>query len=424
MRFRVRRGIVARYKPPPSKSYTHRALVAASLATGESTIVNPSICDDTVATIGCLRRLGVDLVLNKPGEMVVKPPDELKTPDDVLNCGESGTTIRFLTSLCSLTPSGYCVLTGGESLRRRPLGPLLNALRDLGVEAFSTRGNGLPPVVVKGGGMAGGQTGIDASLSSQFVSSILLAAPRSVNGVEMVVENPVSKTYIDSTIRTMLEFGVRVKRRGYDVFEVEGGAGYKPTRFTVPGDFSSAVYPICLVAMTGGELVVGNVMSTLPQADEQILNVLSGMGVKVFRRGGDVVIESSGEIDGGVFDLRDSPDLLPAVAVLGLKSKSPVVIKGVGHTRLKESDRVSSLATELRRIGSRVVEGSDYLIVHPVESPLRVLLDPHNDHRIFMALAVASAAFNGVFGVKESECYKKSYPSFISDLAKLGVEIY
>jgi 3-phosphoshikimate 1-carboxyvinyltransferase len=148
------------------------------------------------------------------------------------------------------------------------------------------------------------------------------------------------------------------------------------------------------------------------------------MGVNIKRLEDRVVLESTGELQGGVFDLRDSPDLLPAVAVLGLKASSPVTIKNVEHTRVKESDRIASMASELRKIGARVEEKLDSLTVYPLKRPLKTVLDSHEDHRVFMALAVASAAFKGVFGVKDSGCYKKSYPSFIEDLSNLGVEIY
>ena len=420
-RFRAPPRVVGEYEPPPSKSYTHRALIAAALADGESRVVNPLRSDDTIATMRAIESMGPRLV--DEGGSVVVTPRPLSPPEDVINCGESGTTIRFMASFASLTSGGYTILTGGPRLRERPMGPLLGALSQLGVFAESARGDGRPPVIVKGGGMLGGRAEISAVESSQYVSSILLSAPRSRRGVEVRVSGIVSRTYVDATLSVMEAFGARYERSGYERFYVEP-SGYRAAKFVVPGDYSSAAYAMALVAAVGGSLRVRG-LGDLPQADSEIVGILESMGASVRRVGaGDLLVESDGSLRGGEFDLRDSPDLLPVVAVLGLLASGRTLIRGIAHTRLKESDRPAALAEEVRRIGGHARLGDDWLEVEELRSPRDAVVQDHGDHRIFMAFAVASAALGGKFAVADSQSYRKSYPGFLEDMRRLGVEIY
>ncbi|MGC8969056.1 MAG: 3-phosphoshikimate 1-carboxyvinyltransferase [Conexivisphaera sp.] len=422
MRFSAPRTISGEYVPPPSKSYTHRAMVAAALADGESLILRPLASDDTAATARALRLLGTRLI--RRGDTLVVRPAALRAPGDVIDCGGSGTTIRFLSSVASLTDGGYTVLTGSRRLRERPVGPLLDALSQLGVHAESTRRNGLPPVIVRGGGMRGGSATISAAESSQYVSSILLSAPRSRDGVELRVSGIVSRTYVDATLAVMESFGARFRRSGYESFGVEP-TGYRGTRFEVPGDYSSASYAMALAAAVGGTLVVRG-LGTFPQADARIIEVLENMGARL-RPGADgsLTVESDGALRGGSFDLRDSPDLLPVVAVLGALASGRTRITGIAHTRLKESDRPAAMAEELTKLGCRVWVGDDWLEIQGPASPptSTVVLSDHGDHRIFMSLAVASAALRGRVALAPSRSYAKSYPGFLDDMRKLGVDI-
>jgi len=425
LRFRAPPTVSGDYVPPPSKSYTHRALVAAALADGESLIVNALRSDDTLMTMRALRSLGARMIGR--GSIVMVRPGRLRAPGDVIHCGASGTTLRFMISVASLTDGGYSVLTGTRRLRERPVGPLLDSLSQLGVEATSTRGNGLPPVIVRGGGLRGGTASLRAEESSQYVSSILLAAPRSAAGVELEVRGIVSRTYVDATLAVMEAFGARPERAGYDRFSVEP-TGYRGARFAVPGDYSSASYFMGLVAAVGGILTVRG-LGSMPQADSAILGILERMGARVRLDGstGDVVVESSGALRGGEFDLRDSPDLLPIVAALGALAQGRTRITGIAHTRLKESDRPAAMAEELSKLGARVWWGEGHLEVEgpvaPPEGPPPVLSD-HGDHRIFMALAILSAALRGRAALAPSSSYRKSYPGFLEDLRELGVDIY
>jgi 3-phosphoshikimate 1-carboxyvinyltransferase len=420
LRFKAPASFSSEYEPPPSKSYTHRALVASSLADGVSTLENPLISDDTLATVGALRALGIRLRMR--GKAISVRPGALRAPGDVLNCRGSGTTMRFMISLASLAESGYTVLTGGARLRERPVGPLLGALSRLGVYAISTRGNGLPPVIVRGGGMPGGAAEISASESSQYVSSILLSAPGSRDGVELHVAAMVSRTYVDATLAVMRAFGAEFTREGYVSFRVEP-SGYRATEFSIPGDYSSASYMMSLVAAVGGTLTVRG-LGDLPQADVEITRILEAMGAGIRRDGESVIVESNGELRGGTFNIGDSPDLLPIVAALGLLAHGRTRLEGIAHTRLKESDRPMVLAEEIRRIGGIAEVGDDWMEVEAPRSPRAVVIDDHGDHRIFMAFAVASAAFGGAFALAPSTSYRKSYPGFLRDIAALGVEIW
>ncbi len=418
-RFRAPGRIEGEYVPPPSKSYTHRALVASALADGESVVENVLISDDTLATLRALVSLGVRAVRRR--DRVLVHPSRLLPPRDVVDCRESGTTIRFLASVASLTEGGYTVLTGGRRLRERPMGPLLEALRQLGVWAESSRGNGTPPIIVRGGGMRGGSAELWAAESSQYASSILLSAPRSRDGVELRVREMVSRPYVDATLAVMAAFGARFRRSGYELFSVEP-SGYRAARFRVPGDYSSAAYFMALAAAVGGSLRVRG-LGSLPQADGAIVDVLREMGASVSQVGEDVVVSSDGSLRGGRFNLRDSPDLLPVVVVLGLLASGRTRVEGIAHTRLKESDRPSALAEEIRRLGGRVELGDDWIEVVGPLSPVDVEVRDHGDHRIFMAFAILSAALGGSFALAPSRSYFKSYPGFLDDLRSVGVAI-
>lgn len=408
---------------PPSKSYTHRALVAAALADGESKIVNPLTSEDTCATIRALRAMGVSMKGDERGDVImVRPPEVLEPPDDVIDCGGSGTTMRLMISVASLARDGYTILTGGRRLRERPNGPLLDSLSQLGVEVFSSRLDGRPPIVIRGGGIEGGEAVLDASISSQFVSSILLVAPRSRRGVKLRVDGAVSKPYIDATIDVMEKFGVDVSRSGYEMFNVDPGR-YRHTEFVVPGDFSSASFFIVLVAMRGGNLELKG-LEGMPQPDSTILEIVEEMGADVKRRDCSVIIKSDGDLHGGRFSLRDSPDLLPVLAVMALKADGPVEILGVEHTMFKESDRLNVLAEEMGRIGGIVECGPGSLKIYPLREPRPAIVRVHGDHRVYMAFAVASAVYGGAFSVEGSTVYRKSYPEFIHDLERLGVDVY
>ncbi len=405
----------------PSKSYTHRAIFAASLAAGNSGIEEYLASGDTLSTMRVCRAFGARIEESKD-LLSISGVDRPETPDDVVNVENSGTTLRIATSILGCTSSGFSVLTGDESIRKRPMGPLISALSKLGVEVWSTRGNGSAPLVVKGGGMRGGETEIEGQISSQFISSILISSPLSEKGVRLLVKDAVSRPYIDSTIYVLDKFGIRIERDGYAFFEVRP-QDFRACRMKIPGDFSSSSFLLAASALVGGRVKIGNLESSCPQADSAIIDVMTKMGVKIkANRDTVVVMSDGGKLGGCALDLTDSPDLLPVVSVLALRSDSGVEIRGVKHARFKETDRIHIIASELTKIGAIVKEFENGLAIRPPREIRKAVLDPHGDHRLFMAFLVASLISKGI-SVIYSNIDSISYPGFLSDMKKIGVRV-
>lgn len=408
---------------PPSKSYTHRAIFISSLANGNSHIINPLISRDTIATIDACRELGVGIKRTDKG-LIVSGKDTLQIPDNVINVENSGTTMRFVTAISSLLNDGYVVITGDDSIRKRPMRPLLAALKQLGVNSFSTRKNGKAPIIVQGRGINGDNITIDGSISSQFISGILIAGVCAKSGISVSVKGKqVSKSYIESTLNVMSKFGARVKQsrdyRKYNIFNNR----YVPTTFTVPGDFSTASLLLSAGTLVGGEITVSNLDFSLPQGDSKILEILKKIGavISIDKRNGTAKTKGTQELDGGEFDLSDTPDLLPVVAILSLKSRNPVRIYGVSHTRYKETDRLKIIASEFRKFGVKTKILSDEITIVSPKKLKSALIDSHNDHRLFMSFVIAAmmTAKSVVDGVESVDV---SYPSFIQDMKKIGAK--
>jgi 3-phosphoshikimate 1-carboxyvinyltransferase len=349
----------------------------------------------------------------------------LRLPEDVINAENSGTTIRLMTSLASLPPEGYCVLTGDHSIRQRPMQPLLDALGLLGVEAWSTRLNGRPPVVVKAGGFKGGYAEIRGDISSQFVSSLLIAGVHSrVDTKLRVVGKRVSEPYVDATLEMIRRYGGTVDQKEPGLYMIPPHQVFKPADFAVPGDFSSAAFMVAAGALAGGEISVRGIDFDLPQADRSILEIAQVLGVRVRMRKerGEFQV-NGGEIGGGTFDLSNSPDLLPVVATMALKASGEVRISGVAHARFKETDRISVLAQELGKLGVTVEEQGDGLVVKPGARLRKCILDAHDDHRMFMAFCLAGLCSDEGVVVEGAESVDVSYPGFIQDMRNLGARI-
>jgi len=413
---------------PPSKSYTHRAVLMASLALpgkgGKgSRILNPLLSRDTNATVEACAAMGAEM-LRKEGVLTVKGTMP-KVPEDVVNVENSGTTLRFMTSALSLAPAGHAVLTGDSSIRRRPMQPLLDTLGQLGVQAWSSRGNGCAPVIVRTGGMRGGEASIRGDVSSQFVSSLLISTPLAEMDTTLKVADAVSRPYIEMTLRLADHFGVRLRHKGYSQFEVASGQEYRAADFTVPADFSSASFIVAAVAMMGGKAKIENLDASLPQGDSRIVDIAKAMGAKVAVEKGALVIEADGDLlRGGTFDLGDTPDLLPVVAALALRCGSPVEIVGTAHARFKETDRIAIVAKELSKLGVNVKERRDGLKILPPNGKLETApLDAHDDHRMFMAFSLASMLIPGGAPIVGADSLDVSYPTFLEDIKKLGAKV-
>lgn len=444
---------------PPSKSYSHRALVISSLSFGKSLLSNVLLSRDTRATIKCCKMLGVDLQLsgtdilskNSDNFTVVSKGGQngFMTPNDVLPADNSGTTIRLLTSACALVPKGYSILTGDDSLRKRPMGDLIKSLNQLGVDCFSANSNYFPPVIVKGGGIEGGITQISGQISSQYISSLLFSGIFSKKGITIqVLGNQVSKPYIDSTIHVMKYYGVNIFNERKDLDSVNSNQtrfgnldhdygnliteeyfippnlAYRAKDFVVPGDFSTAALLMSAAFLSRGEITINGLNFEMPQGDMSIIDIIRQMGgqIHIDRLAGSVKVNGNSNLQGGAFDLTKTPDLLPVLAVLSLVARGETQINGILHARYKETDRVANIATQLSKFGASVIEKKDCITIKPPPKINSTTIESFNDHRLFMAFAIAGlAAENSV--IEGAESVDVSYPHFVNDLKSLGANI-
>ncbi|MEM3731204.1 MAG: 3-phosphoshikimate 1-carboxyvinyltransferase [Candidatus Bathyarchaeia archaeon] len=413
-------GIV---RAPPSKAYTHRALIAASLSEGKSEIINPLRCLDTEATIKACSMLGAKLKGNlKRQHLIVEGFSKPKTPDNIINCQGSGSTIRFLTSICAYA-DGASVLTGDKSLRKRPMQPLLDALNQLGAHCFSSKNDGKPPIVVMGGGIKGGETQLVGNISSQFISSLLFAAPMAEEDTVINVITPVeSKSYVEMTLHTLKKHNVKVEcSQNYEQFDVPCGQKFEPTKHFVEGDYSSAAFILAAASMTNSKVKVTGLSRQTVQGDKTIVKILEDMGVPIsLNERGIEVYGSSARFNPLDVDLKDSPDLVPVCAVLACFADGKSVIRGVRRLRFKESDRLSTLASELKKLGAKISVNENSIVIEGKAKLHGTHIFSHRDHRIAMACAVAALGAEGETVIYGIECIKKSYPNFINDLKVLG----
>ncbi|KAF5058728.1 3-phosphoshikimate 1-carboxyvinyltransferase [anaerobic digester metagenome] len=392
---------------PPSKSLTHRALVAAALARGRSVIQDPLLSDDTRLTCTGLSRLGFR-VEDRDGAIVVEGVGGLPDGGGVLDLGNSGTTLRLLSSIAALGHRPI-TLTGSARMQERPIGPLGDALQRLGARVRYAARHGCPPIEVTGP-LRGGLVTVDGSISSQFISSLLFAAPLTPEGVEVLLAAPpVSRSYLDLTVQVMARFGVLVEREGYRRFRVSPGA-YAPNAYRVEGDWSSASYLFALAAALGGRVTVPNLDPASAQGDRRFVEALAAMGCRVTTGRSGVTVARDGPLEGIEIDMSSSPDTVQTLAVVAALANSPTRITGVGHLRFKESDRLAVTADRLRRLGPGARVEEDALVVSP--APLHGgEVDPADDHRTAMAFAVLGLAVGGVT-IADPGCVAKSWPGF------------
>ncbi|MEM2537580.1 MAG: 3-phosphoshikimate 1-carboxyvinyltransferase [Candidatus Bathyarchaeia archaeon] len=403
---------------PPSKSYTHRMLVAALLSDGKTVIEKPLVSDDTLATLEAIKAFGA-VVEQKGGFWEIDGQPPLKMPEKPVNCRESGTTLRFMMPVAALA-QGKTTFIMGSSLSNRPIKPLLQSLGVLGVKTEHHP----PMVVVYGGGIDGGKTTLRGDVSSQFVSGLLFACPRAKNDTEIDIAKKVeSKGYIDMTVEVLHKHAVEVEiSKDYSHIKIPSGQEYKPFKHKVPGDFSSAAYLLAAAAITSSKIRVYNLDYTSRQGDKAILETLRQAGVNVHV--GENFVEVYGTVSNAIkVDASDIPDLVPACTAIACYATGKSEIRNAGRLRYKESDRLAALYTEFRKMGADInVEGDSLIMRGPCK--LRgAVIDPHNDHRIAMACAIAAFGAEGNSTIMNAECVGKSYPTFFKDLSLLGAEI-
>jgi len=402
---------------PASKSMTHRALMCAALAEGESHIQSPLISDDTDATRRLLEELGITIEDVSDWYNIIG--GTLNTPSDNLYCNESGTTMRLMTAICALV-DGSCKLTGGEGLSKRPIGQLLDGLKQLGVECSSE--DGYPPVTVTGNGrLNGGIVEIPGDISSQYISALLLVAPYAEEQVDIMLTTSLeSKPYVSMTMDVQRAFGVDVKASiSMEHFTVIP-QNYTAKHYSVEGDWSSASYILAAGALTG-EVSLSNLSQASSQADAVIYNILQDMGAGIWQTA-NIVTVSENSLHAVDIDLSDSPDLFPMIAALCSKAQGVSTLRGLRRLKYKESNRVEAMAEGLKSMGVKITKNEDTMMITGGETTGSTI-NPYNDHRIAMAFAVLALISKGETTILDAECISKSYPDFWDDIRRLGAEI-
>ncbi|WP_222919562.1 3-phosphoshikimate 1-carboxyvinyltransferase [Natrinema sp. SYSU A 869] len=414
-------------RAPPSKSYTHRAILAAGYAS-EATVRDALWSADTQATARAVDLFGGDVDRRDDGTLEIDGFDgRPDVPADIIDCANSGTTMRLVTAAAALA-DGTSVLTGDESLRSRPQGPLLKALVDLGADADSTRGNGQAPLVVTGP-LSGGKVSIPGDVSSQYITALLLAGAVTDEGIAIDLETDLkSAPYVDITLEVLADFGVEARHTDAG-FEVDGGQSYAPVdgEYTVPGDFSSISYPLAAGAIAGDAGAGVRIDGAQPsaQGDSAIVEIVERMGADVnWDRDAGTIDVSQAPLSGIEVDVEDTPDLLPTIATLGAVADGDTHITNAEHVRYKETDRVSAMAEALGKMGVKTTEEQDSLTVHGGESTLEgTTVQGRNDHRIIMALALAGLVADGETTIEGADHVDVSFPGFFGMLEELGVAL-
>lgn len=403
---------------PGSKSLTQRALLAAALARGVSHLQNPLASEDTHHTINALRKMGIVCddsdaqcwLIHGQGGMV-------RSPGEDIFLGNNGTATRFLTSVAALG-TGLFRITGSKRMRERPVLPLIEALRGWGVSIESEADNGCPPLRIQGKGIDGGHTVLMAGQSSQYLSSLLLVAPYARKEAEIEVQGPIlSSPYVAMTLQVMAAFGAQVavfaEHAELHRFKVPV-ACYQAQSYAIEGDVSSASYFWAAAAITGGRATVANVSARSCQGDKGFLPLLARMGCTVRENEAGLTVTGCPKLQAIEADMGSMPDVALTLAVVAAFAEGRSVISNIAHLRVKESDRLYAVVTELRRLGAEVEEGDDHMIIHGRGGGSNLhgaRIHTYNDHRMAMAFAVAGLLVPGV-EIETPDCVSKSFPNF------------
>ncbi len=407
----IQRGVDYSLAVPGSKSITQRALVAAALAHGVSTLKGPLESDDTLLLAKALTELGMTVEKDGDSWVVTGTGGKVAPHQPPIYMGNNGTGIRFLTAVAALG-SGEYRLTGTKRMEERPIGPLLEGLRCWGVESWCEKGNDCPPVIVKGGGISGGEAALDATKSSQFLSAMMLIAPYARQPASIRLQaGLVSRPYVDITKAVMNSFGIGVEEED-TLFHIEQGQ-YRPTSYLIEGDASSASYFWAAAAITGGRVTVTNIGDRPLQGDAHFSHILEMMGCHVERKPSGVTVKGPGPggLKGISIDMSKWPDVVPTLAVTAAFAEGETVISNVNHLRIKETDRLAAVATELKKLGAQVHEMGDGLRIIGGGNLSGAAIATYEDHRIAMSFALAGLMVDGVV-IEDPGCVNKSFPNF------------
>lgn len=418
----LRHPLAASIRVPGSKSITNRALLLAAMADGRSTISGAGLNDDTRRMAVALGALGFEVDVDQAAARIVVDGRGGSIPARAaeMNVGGAGTAMRFLLGFLTLG-RGRFRLDGNRRMRERPLGPLLEALAGLGVSVRSERDDGCPPVIIEvgEGGVKGGAARIDAAVSSQFVSALLMPAPLWPKGLALTVLGAAARPFIVMTLRLMERWGARGTMRGGEIV-VPGGQRYAAQEnFTVEPDASGASYFAAAAALLGGSVLLEGIGADSVQGDVAFMKLLERMGARVEWREDGVRVSASGAQLAGIdVEMSGMPDLVPTLAAIAPFCSSSTRIRGVSFIRHHESDRLRALADELHRMGASVHEFEDGMLIEPSRIGAAAV-ETYDDHRIAMAFAVTGLKAAGI-RIRNPGCVSKTYPDFFRDLARLS----
>lgn len=403
---------------PSSKSQTIRALIIGSLAKGETEIKNPLESADAFSCVKMCRAFGVEVDMGK--SWVVRGLGrELRTPKNIIDVRNSGTSCRLGLGMASLC-EGYSVFTGDEQTRKRPMQSLISALNSLGALAFSTGENGLLPVVVKGR-LKGGDTWVDGT-TSQFLSSLLISTPLADGDSKIRVSELRERPYVEMTLSWLDKMGIEYKNSRFEEFDIKGGQTYRPFQQEISGDFSSATFFLAAGALTDSHIVLEGLDINDPQGDKKVIDVLKDLGASIDAHPGRIEIRGGRGLKGREFDLSDTPDALPALAVTGCIAEGTTVLRNVPQARIKETDRIAVMKKELLKMGADIKEMPDGLIIK--KSRLKGTdVDGHSDHRVVMSLAIAGLIAEGVTEISTAEAMNITFPNFVDLMKGLGADM-
>lgn len=423
MTYRVEASRLAgRVQIPSSKSHTLRAILFASLAQGQSHLQHCVASPDAAAMIQACRALGARITEREDGLLIEGVAGRPQTPENVIDAGNSGIVLRFIGAVAALTES-YTVITGDASIRhQRPVQPLLEGLKGLGAFAVSAQGQGRAPIIVRGP-LQGGSTRLSGE-DSQPVSGLLIASAFAPGRTEIFVDHPGEKPWIDLTLDWLQRLGIACHHENYTHYVLEGGAQYAGFEYAVPGDFSSAAFPLVAALITGSEITLENLDLEDIQGDKALIPALQKLGAHLVIDPAHhrIEVKHTSRLQGGQIDINDFIDALPILAVLGCFTATPLTLANAAIARQKECDRLACITQELRKMGAQIVETPDSLTIHPGKLRAAVL-HSHHDHRLAMALAVAGLRAEGVSTIEDTACVAKTYVEFVKAMQALGAKI-
>lgn len=407
---------------PGSKSISNRALLLAALAEGETELDNLLVSDDVGHMLAALKQLGVDCSMADQGTTCrVSGLAGAFSTDRILDLflGNAGTAMRPLTAALALSQVEVR-LTGEPRMEQRPIGHLLDALRQIGADIVCEKNEGYPPLHIRGKRLAGGTAKIDGSVSSQFLTAMLMAAPLVDGEVVLEIEGVlVSKPYIDITLALMKAFGVVVENNNYESFRIPAGQSYRsPGRFLVEGDASSASYFLAAAAIRGGVVTVTGIGENSLQGDTAFAAVLADMGAQVTISTDCITVSRKGPLKGIDQDMNQIPDAAMTIATTALFAEGPTTIRNIANWRVKETDRLAAMATELRKVGATVDEGEDYITIEPTRSLKHAEIETYDDHRIAMCFSLVALSDTPVT-ILDPGCTSKTFPTYFEEFARI-----